>query len=261
MRTTSRTWWPPSAAAGDLPLYLCCPGPYLFGPRHRPNKDGKARGWGLCACLGTGGGLPAVLAVFTRCPLAPPSSLHPPPKAPYPRHAGLGQVLGSWCEGTDDEGAAALALFSWNRGALEQIFRNSRTQAPVSLSPGLCRHGASGGPEAGPPHRGAAGRPRPASSYPRGLQSLAPKVDGPLRGPPSVAVGPPGAPWHHVASPLSVVSPFSASPPSVASPSWASPSEASPSASPWALGRRGAHAPHQQLLQTPIRPSLQPLCS
>lgn len=134
MRTTSRTWWPPSAAAGDLPLYsLCCPGPYLFGPRHRPNKDGKARGWGVCACLGTGGGLPAVLAVFTRCPLAPPSSLHPPPKAPYPRHAGLGQVLGSWCEGTDDEGAAALALFSWNRGALEQIFRNSRTQAPVSV--------------------------------------------------------------------------------------------------------------------------------
>lgn len=70
--------------------------------------------------MGTGRGLlPAVLPVFTRCPLAPPSSLHPPPKA-HPPHAGPGQVLGSWCEGTDDEGAAALALFSWNRGALSE---------------------------------------------------------------------------------------------------------------------------------------------
>ena len=97
MPTTSQTWWPPNAAAGDLaPCSSCCPGPYLFGPRHCPNKHGKAHDWGFCACLGTGGGLlPAVLAVFTRC-LAPPSSLHPPPKAPYPRHAGPGQVLGSW---------------------------------------------------------------------------------------------------------------------------------------------------------------------
>lgn len=57
MPTTCPTWWPPSAAAGDpAPCPEWLPGPYLFKP-DRPNKDQKARGWSVHACLGIGEGL------------------------------------------------------------------------------------------------------------------------------------------------------------------------------------------------------------
>lgn len=138
-----------------------------------------------------------------------------------------------------------------------------RPQHPVPLSPALCPGGAAASPGAGP-LRGAAGRPRPASSGALGPRCPAPTAGGPLLASPSVGAELLGAPRQRGASPSAACVPSAASPSTASRLCAAAPSAASPpsSTSPWALARRGSRAlPGWRPPRDLSAPSLRSPCS